>query len=368
MWTIHRIVNFRKEDGFSGIYTRDGYSLLGLHARDGSCCVLGPERDWIGCLDAATADLSWTVGPKTRNSGSGHITADLRRPSWIHDCGRGIFLVANSGRNQICVLDVNAKTFSTLIELGRYGVLTPANCLADSRGNVWVNDPSQSKLWVFHRSGELLRTLENENRGDRAESTESPLEEMRLGEVYDMRLGTDGAVYILEGARFQVRAIYFEKNLARTIAGSGAHGYTGDGGDPLRATFGSRRSGDFDGPWALCLDDRDAVFVADTQNGAVRMIDRLRASIQTIAGGAGSRPESGNDPAQTDPLNLALSSIFWMDWSRGRLFISDESGDLVVLVRGRFLGLYTGAGTGENVEPEGGSLAPLTLDCKLSAQ
>ncbi len=341
MWTVQRIVNFRKEDRFSGIYTQDGFSLLGLHARDGSCCVLGPERDWIGHLDAATGALTWSIGLKTKTSESCRIAADLKRPSWIHDCGDGIFLAANAGKNQICVLDVNARTFSPLIELGRYGVSAPANCLADERGNVWVNDPSQRKLWIFHRSGELLRLLPDEEPGagdeDQENFPEAPectLEEMRLGEVYDLRLGTDGTVYILEGARFRLRAIHFEKNIARTVAGSGARGYTGDGGDPLRATFGGRQSGGFDGPWAFCLDDRDAIFIADTQNQAVRMIDRSRECIRTIAGGAfAGETGSRNNPGETNPLNLILPSIFWMDWSGGRLFISDENGDLVVLVQ-----------------------------------
>jgi hypothetical protein len=268
-----------------------------------------------------------------------HIPVDLKRPAWVSGAGDGTFLVSNSSRRRICLLDPAARSFSVLIELKRFGVSRPANCLFDGHGLIWVNDPDQRRLWVFTRRGALLRMLGDGGReGEAGHASDPapvphqcPLEEMRLDAVYDMRKGTDGLMYILEGARFRLRAIDFERNTVRTVAGSGAHGYSGDGGDPLAATFGSKRRGNFDGPWAFCMDDRGAIFIADTQNHAVRMIDSDRARIRTIAGG---RPQGGavrNDPRETDPCNLTLPSPFWMDWGEGFLFVSDECGDLVVL-------------------------------------
>jgi hypothetical protein len=66
----------------------------------------------------------------------------------------------------------------------------------------------------------------------------------------------------------------------------------------------------------------------------VRMIDRERRSIVTIAGNGNPRGGERNSPEETNPLKLNLPSVLWMDWGGGRLFISDEIGDLIVLSQG----------------------------------
>ena len=193
-----------------------------------------------------------------------------------------------------------------------------------------MNDPTQRRLWIFHRDGRLLRDLASDGPPGPAEACHDarPLHDMDLGEVFDMRCGGDGFVYILEGSRLRVRAIDFERDLITPVAGSGVRGYTGDGGNPLRATFGMKES---NGPQAMCLDDEDNTFVADTANGAVRMIDRKRNRITTIAGGSTLTLVPDDQSERTDPLKLVFPSLFWLDWRNGALFISDRSGDLAVL-------------------------------------
>ena len=56
----------------------------------------------------------------------------------------------------------------------------------------------------------------------------------------------------------------------KTVAGNGKSGYTGDGGHPLSAAFGSKKSGKSDGPWAFCIDEENNIYIGDTQNHVVR--------------------------------------------------------------------------------------------------
>jgi sugar lactone lactonase YvrE len=62
------------------------------------------------------------------------------------------------------------------------------------------------------------------------------------------------------------------------IAGSGAKGYSGDGGPALQATF--------NGPKGLVIDDQQRILVVDTENHAVRRIDLKRGLVETVLGGS----------------------------------------------------------------------------------
>ena len=60
------------------------------------------------------------------------------------------------------------------------------------------------------------------------------------------------------------------------VAGTGKRGHTGDGGDPLQATF--------DGPRGMTLSSSGILYLAEGENNVIRAIDTTRGTIQTIAG------------------------------------------------------------------------------------
>jgi DNA-binding beta-propeller fold protein YncE len=68
-----------------------------------------------------------------------------------------------------------------------------------------------------------------------------------------------------------------DSGLIRRVAGTGASGYSGDGGPPLAATFA--------GPKGIAATRDGLVYVVDTENQAVRLIDTKADRIDTIGGG-----------------------------------------------------------------------------------
>jgi sugar lactone lactonase YvrE len=60
------------------------------------------------------------------------------------------------------------------------------------------------------------------------------------------------------------------------VAGSGARGYEGDGGAAASATF--------NGPKGIALDAAGNIFLADTENQAIRRIDGKSGVVSTLAG------------------------------------------------------------------------------------
>ncbi|MFM8250924.1 MAG: hypothetical protein ACKOBW_04915 [Planctomycetota bacterium] len=73
------------------------------------------------------------------------------------------------------------------------------------------------------------------------------------------------------------------------VAGTGQKGFSGDGGPALQATF--------DGPKGITLDQQGNLYVVDTENQAIRRVDKATGIISTIAGGGpqqrGGRGDGG---------------------------------------------------------------------------
>jgi len=130
-------------------------------------------------------------------------------------------------------------------------------------------------------------------------------EEVLFNWIYDLRLGADGDLYLLDSKNFAVRRINILDKTVTTICGDGKGGYSGDGGNAKAARLGSRPGEFFDGPWALSVDEENNVFIGDTQNCVVRMIEGKTNAIRTVL------------PNETR-RDLFFEKICSMDYAGGR--------------------------------------------------
>ena len=64
--------------------------------------------------------------------------------------------------------------------------------------------------------------------------------------------------------------------MLKHVAGTGKRGFTGDGGPAKEATF--------DGPKGIAIGPDKCIYVADTENHAIRKIDLAAGMISTVAG------------------------------------------------------------------------------------
>jgi sugar lactone lactonase YvrE len=95
------------------------------------------------------------------------------------------------------------------------------------------------------------------------------------------------------------------------IAGTGEQGYSGDGGLALKAKLG--------GPKGLSLSPDGFLYVADTENHAIRRINLATGLIETVLG-TGVR---GN-VADGEPLTLPLSRPHGIFATHAAVFVSDS--------------------------------------------
>src|SRR5262249_46910927 len=94
-------------------------------------------------------------------------------------------------------------------------------------------------------------------------------------------------------------------------AGTGESGYAGDGGAAKAAKLG--------GPKGLALADDGSLYVADTENHAIRRIDPRTAIITTVLG-TGAR----GDGPDGDPLACALARPHGVFAAGSTLYVSDN--------------------------------------------
>jgi sugar lactone lactonase YvrE len=158
--------------------------------------------------------------------------------------------------------------------------------------------------------------------GERAPTPDgAPLAGTPLNGPRTIVVGPDGLLYL---ALREGNAIYRIDPVAGRIehlAGTGEKGYTGDGGPAGAATLA--------GPKGLAYGHDGTLYIADTENHAVRAIDLATGIISTVLGTG----ERGDGP-EPDPLTcrLARPHGLWADPLRG-LFVADSEAHRIRLLR-----------------------------------
>lgn len=86
-----------------------------------------------------------------------------------------------------------------------------------------------------------------------------------------------GMLFIVDAGNHRVRAVDLVAGTIATVAGNGASGFRGDGGDPLAASFREVRD-------VAATDDGRTLYVADSGNHRIRIVTLTSSLINTFAG------------------------------------------------------------------------------------
>ncbi|MFO1002425.1 MAG: hypothetical protein U0936_19015, partial [Planctomycetaceae bacterium] len=155
--------------------------------------------------------------------------------------------------------------------------------------------------------------------------------------------GPDGALYVCEVGSHLIRRIDLETGEAKTVAGTGRKGYSGDGGPATQAQLNE--------PYEVRFDKQGNMLFVEMQNHLVRKVDHKTGVISTIAG-TGVAGFSGDDgPANKAQMNQPHSIA--LD-DKDRLFICDIRNHRIRMVDPQTGIISTFAGTGEKTKtPDG---------------
>jgi uncharacterized protein (TIGR03437 family) len=136
----------------------------------------------------------------------------------------------------------------------------PQGVAVDSAGNVYIADTANNRVRKVAPDGFITTVAGN---GAAGVSGDGGLAVNALvGNPVAVAVDSVGNVYIADGSA-RVRKLFLS-GIITTIAGAGTRGYSGDGGSAPNARL--------NGPSAVAVDGAGSVWVADTRNNAVRLL------------------------------------------------------------------------------------------------
>ena len=163
-----------------------------------------------------------------------------------------------------------------------------------------------------------------------------PAARAQLNQPFDLAFDTDGNLFFSDTYNHCIRRVDARTHVITTIAGTGASGFAGDGSEAIHGLLSQ--------PYGVVVDQAGTVYFADRLNGRVRRIEA--PGVMTTLAGDGSGKFSGDgglaaNAGLVEPNGLAL------DASQERLFIADVADHRVRVVELATGIIGTFAGTGE---------------------
>lgn len=253
----------------------------------------------------------------------------LRAPEDLALDGMGGLLVADSRAHRVWRVGLADGRFDPIAGTGTAGTApdtvedaltadldTPVGVAVDDDGTVYFSEFSRHRIRRVEPDKRLV-TLAGDGIGD-FRGDDGPARNARLRRPAGLDLSSD-ALYIADSGNHRVRAIDLGDLTIRTVAGTGVDAFDGDAGPAVEASLDTPHD------VAIFEDDR-LLFIADTENHRVRMVN-LRTGVITTLAGTGATAFNGDliDAASTalaEPRGLAFAPP-------GFLFLSDTGHQIV---------------------------------------
>ena len=144
----------------------------------------------------------------------------------------------------------------------------PVGVFVDASGNILIADQLNNRIREV--AATIIHTIAGGGSGgDGGGATEAV-----LSFPSDLALDAAGNQFILDDDNNRVRRVDAVTKEITTVAGNGVEGYTGDGGPAIKAAM--------EFPYGIAIDGAGDIFVADTFNNAIRLVQN--GTMTTYAG------------------------------------------------------------------------------------
>ncbi|MBW8885215.1 MAG: hypothetical protein JF612_10685 [Planctomycetia bacterium] len=255
--------------------------LNGLHF-----CEVRNHRIWR--MSPKDHELEVLAGNGTKGySGDGGpaTKAQLNEPYEVRiDLTGNIFFVEMQNH---LVRKVDAKTgrISTIAGTGQKGfggdggpatqaqLSTPHSIALDNDNNLYIADIGNHRIRKIDAKTGLITTIAGNGEKQTPVDGQSAAGKPMIGPRALFIVGDTLWIALREG--HSVWNMNLKSGLLKHVAGTGKRGYSGDGGPAKDATF--------DGPKGIALGPDNSIYIADTENHAIRKIDTA-GIITTVAG------------------------------------------------------------------------------------
>ena len=289
---------------------------------DGAVYFCDLDNQRIRRLDLKTNVVTTIAGSGEkgyRGDGGPATQASLNMPHEIRFDGAGNLYIAERDSHVIRKVEAKTRVISTVAGTGVGGfggdggpgvkaqLRQPHSILFDRDGTLLICDLGNQRIRRLHLDTGVIETYAGT--GQAADTPDgAPVAGTPLRGPRTMALAPNGDLYLALREGNAILRIDARTQTLHRLAGTGEQGYSGDGALAMNAKLG--------GPKGLAY-ARGELFIADTENHAVRRIDLTTGIITTVLG-TGVR----GDGPESSPLQCKLS--------RPHGVLADASGSLLV--------------------------------------
>ena len=246
--------------------------------------------------------------------------AELNNPTGLVIDAAGNLYIADSGNHVIRKLSPGGTMSSfagnaTAGYLGDNGAAggaelnNPTGLAIDAAGNMYVADTNNGVIRKITPGGGSITTIAG-NGFNRYSGDDGPATKAALNNPRGVAVDAAGNVYIADTLNSRIRMVTPD-GIIHTIAGVGGFGYSGDGGPATRAALAF--------PTAVRVDASGNVYIADTQNSAIRLLTPVAfPTAPPTVSSVNSASEFGAAPSvapgswiEVHGANLAVTTRFW---------------------------------------------------------
>ncbi len=281
---------------------------------------------WVDADGVVATVLGTGVAGGTGDGGPG-IQAEVNWPHSVSlDAGGQALLVADSANHRIRRLDLVSGTVTTVAGTGEAGFAgdsgpataallnDPKGVLAGPRGEIWIADSANDRVRVVDPSGTISTLAGTGTAGFSGDG--GPAAAAQLHAPRALAVDAAGNLYVADDNNDRVRRIDPAGTIT-TVVGAGTPGYSGDVGPATAAQLNR--------PRGVAVDSAGVLYVADSGNHVVRMVDPA-GTVTTVVGN-GRRGFGGDGGPAADgrifsPRGVAVGP-------GGELFIADSGNDRV---------------------------------------
>jgi sugar lactone lactonase YvrE len=223
----------------------------------------------------------------------------------------------------------------------------PAGVAATSGGTIYVANYSNQVVDSFTVSGNLTLAAGNHSATIETLISNEPPQGVVFQNPFGVFDDSAGNVYVADVNNYMIRELVKSSNLVDFFAGNGTYGYSGDGGG---ATLAELRQ-----PYGVAKDSAGNVYIADTNNCLVRVVNSA-GTISTFAGlVVSSNPQCG----YTGDGGTATSAKLYTPYgvavdSKGAVYIADYNDEVVRKVSGGIITTIAGIGQVAGYSGDGG--------------
>jgi streptogramin lyase len=313
--------------GFSGDGSRADVatfnSPVGIHGdNSGQIWIADTGNHRIRRVTASFDTIVTYAGTGTASftgDGAAATSATLSGPTDVFVDSTGNVWIADTG-NHVIRRITTAGVISTVAGTGASGfsgddgtatsakLNSPAGVYVTNSGVIYIADRGNHRIRRVSTAGTITTIAGNGNAsfsGDGGSATNAA-----LSSPSDVFLDTAGVVYITDTNNHRLRAIAADSTIS-TIGGTGAAGFSGDGGVATNARFAFPRS--------VFVDTAGSIYIADRFNHRVRRIN-TNGNITTIAGDGVLGASGDGDAANI--ARLGSPGGIWLHDNR-ELFVGD---------------------------------------------